>query len=231
MKKVKEVRAFPMLSVKQMVIDFWLDELEELSRRRGRIEQNWRLILGADAGAVKSYIVWMLVGRCLPTDGYDTFIVLNQLAMRRAPYPLQADLLANFHEGTGYPKAVGLFTGDNSIVADTLLAQEIDKKERRSRLFLPSRQAPDGLRCGRCPKESIGKGWERIRALIPARDSGYPALMFCTSSHPTFQALYDQKQSPDEHHAVAAVRYALLGWEKFRTSLQEMAACTACGRC
>lgn len=186
---------------------------------RDKIGKTWHLIIGADAGPVNSWVSWVLVGRWYEKqDDFWTAVVLRQLVTNRNTATSDfADMVVREHERMGFPKATALFTGPTSVPQDTYLAMELDKPERRGRLFVASAQQPAGRRCIRVEREGQTYGHETMRymlALRAAPDGGTrPALLFCKSARPTYDSLACQISGKDEDHGVAAVRYAVRGWE------------------
>lgn len=178
-----EDAAFPMLSDIHLVQDWPCIQAPE-----GWLGSQFRLVLGADAGPVHTWVVWGLVGRLDPThDDFDTFMVIHQLATDRATAASdRADMIVAEHGRLGFPKATGLFTGPSSVPQDSELAMELDKEHRRSRLFLPSpvtywpavhemRSGRDAVRLGDdrwAPGAADGHRWPppsgaRIRGVCP----------------------------------------------------------------
>ena len=179
----------------------------------------WRLVMGADAGPVNSWVVWMLMGRWFEQhDDFWTAVVLHQLVTdRRTGVSDFADMVVREHTRLGYPKAVALFAGPSSVPQDTYLAMELDKTHRRGQLFMSSWQQPNGRHCIRVEKESMMLGHETIRNMLTLRPAPNgtprPALLFGKSVRPTYDSLAFQIHGQDEDHGVAAVRYAVRGWE------------------
>ena len=186
---------------------------------RDKIGKTWHLIMGADAGPVNSWVSWVLVGRWFEKhDDFWTAVVLRQLVTDRNTATSDfADMVVREHERMGFPKATALFTGPTCVPQDTYLAMELDKPERRGRLFVASAQQPAGRRCIRVESEGKTYGQGTIANMLTMRaapDGGTrPALLFCKSARPTYDSLACQTHSKDEDHGVASVRYALRGWE------------------
>jgi len=206
-------KAFPMLGDEHLIDDFPGEEsLSHTRRRQGRFA-GYRLIIGADCGPRKAWIVWALAGRFSVEHEHDGFIVLNQLNIDGGDIALHARLIADFHEASDYPKASGVFVGPKSISSNSLLAVELDKEELCHRLSLPSEVSPSGRCCIRCEHRKMGDGWEVIAGLLHP-PAGEPRLLFCPAAYPTYRALMAQMTREDEHHAVVALRYAVMGWRQ-----------------
>ncbi len=215
-----EDAAFPMLAKLHLVPDWPC-----VPAPAGWLRSQFRLVLGADAGPVNTWVVWALVGRLDPKhDDFDTFQVIHQLVTDRATASSdRADMIVAENERMGFPKATGLFTGPSSVPQDSELAMELDKEHRRSRLFLPSPQSPAGRRCMRCDKEGMQYGWESMGGLLVLRtvidEQPRPALVFGAAARPTYDVLATQQKGEDEAHGVAATRYLIRGWETYKNRL------------
>lgn len=204
-------QAFPMLGEKHLV--GYLPGDEDLSHTRRRMGRyyGYRLVIGMDSGPKTTWAVWALAGRLSAEDEHDGFIVLNQLEVNGCAVSFQARLIADFHEATGYPKASMIFTGPAGVMQDGLLAAELDKRAIRDRLSLPSPGSSVPFCCARVARDGMGMGWATIAGLLNP-PTGEPRLMFCPSAYSTYYELGRQIKGEDECHAVAALRYAVMGW-------------------
>jgi hypothetical protein len=212
-----EDAVFPMMGPIHLIGEWPADEW------RGAVGfgRQWRLVMGGDAGPVNSWIVWALLGRLYPKDEFDTGVIVHQFASSRKTAPSDfADQVVIEHERMGFPPAEALFTGPGSVPQDTYLATELDKRERRSRLFVHSTEQPEGRVCIRCDREGAEHGWAAIGNMLVLRadpeGKPRPALMFCRDAREAYDSLVNQQRKGDEHHGVAAVRYAIRGWERHR---------------
>ena len=215
-----EDAAFPMLSDVHLVQDWPC-----LPSPAGWLRSQFRLVLGADAGPVNTWVVWALVGRLDPKhDDFDTFHVIHQLVIDRATAASdRADMIVAENGRMGFPKAAGIFTGPSSVPQDSELAMELDNEHRLAMLFLPSPQSPAGRRCMRCASEGKMYGWETIGGLLVLRTVGEgpprPAFVFGAAARATYDALAAQQKGADEAHGVAATRYLVRGWETYKNRI------------
>ena len=208
-----EDAAFPMIG-KQHLIGDWPVEQWGGDVGKGR---KWRLVMGADAGPVNSWVVWVVMGRLYDKDDFDTAVVVKDYRTnRRMAASDFADLILMEHERAGIPKAEALFLGPRSVPQDSYLAAELDKVHRRSRLFVSSWQQPEGRRCCRLERESAEFGWEGLCNLLAMRHNPQgdpiPRLMICKPARATYESLLEQQRNAAEDHGVAALRYAVRGW-------------------
>jgi len=179
----------------------------------------YNLILGADAGPTNSWVVWVAVGRAYPQDDFKTAVVVKEIhTTRHTPASDFADLIVSEHVKAGFPKAITLFNGPASVPQDTYLALEMDKPHRRELIFSNDRERVGGGCCTRVDSEGKEYGQETIATMLALRPDPEgeprPALMFCKSARAIYDTVATQQRKGEEHHGVAALRYALRGWER-----------------